>query len=44
MTYKNIQYSPQMIFLDNIKSDSAKEVIKNNSASLVDIGDGVFLL
>jgi len=42
MSYKEILYSPQMIFLDNVKSDPKKEVIKKESASLIDIGDGVF--
>ncbi|HNX22728.1 MAG TPA: 3-hydroxyacyl-CoA dehydrogenase/enoyl-CoA hydratase family protein [Spirochaetota bacterium] len=42
MSYKDVQYSPQMIFLDNIKADKAKIVLGKESASLVDIGDGVF--
>lgn len=42
MSYKDILYSPQMIFLANIKTDRSKTVIETPSASLVDIGDGVF--
>lgn len=42
MSYRDIQYSPQMIFLDNVKSDTKKVIIKKESASLVDLGDGVF--
>ncbi len=41
-SYKDVQYSASMIFLDNVKSDAKKEVIKTKSASLIDIGDGVF--
>jgi len=41
-SYKNIQYSPNMVFLSNIKVDKAKVVLGTPSASLVDIGDGVF--
>jgi 3-hydroxyacyl-CoA dehydrogenase len=41
-SYKDIQYSPQMIFLANVKTDKSKVVIGTPSASLVDIGDGVF--
>ena len=41
-SYKDIQYSPQMIFLANIKTDKSKIVIGTPSASLVDIGDDVF--
>jgi 3-hydroxyacyl-CoA dehydrogenase len=44
MSYKDIQYSPQMIFLANIKADKSKVVLGKQSASLVDIGDGVFCL
>jgi len=44
MSYKDIQYSPQMIFLANIKADKAKVVKGNASSSLIDIGDGVFCL
>ena len=42
MSYKDVQYSPQMIFLDNVKADKAKVVLSKPSASLIDIGDGVF--
>jgi len=42
VSYKDIQYSPQMIFLANIKTDKSKIVIGTPSASLVDIGDDVF--
>ena len=41
-SYRDIKYSPQMIFLDSIKSDPKKEVIRTKSASLIDLGDGVF--
>ncbi|HOP30620.1 MAG TPA: 3-hydroxyacyl-CoA dehydrogenase/enoyl-CoA hydratase family protein [Spirochaetota bacterium] len=41
-SYRDIQYSPQMIFLANIKTDKSKTVMGTPSASLVDIGDGVF--
>jgi len=41
-SYKNILYSPQMIFLDNVKADKAKVVYSNNSVSVIDLGDGVF--
>lgn len=41
-SYRDILYSPQMIFLDNIKTDLTREVIKTKSASLIDIGDGIF--
>ncbi len=41
-SYKDIQYSPQMIFLANIKTDKSKIAIDTPSASLVDLGDGVF--
>jgi 3-hydroxyacyl-CoA dehydrogenase len=33
-----------MIFIDNIKADKAKVVLSKPSASLIDIGDGVFCL
>jgi len=41
-SYKDIVYSPNMVFLSNIKADKSKVVVSNNAASLVDIGDGVF--
>ena len=41
-SYKNIPYSPKMVFLSNIKADKAKVVLGNEACSLVDIGDGVF--
>ncbi|MFA5518891.1 MAG: 3-hydroxyacyl-CoA dehydrogenase/enoyl-CoA hydratase family protein, partial [Spirochaetota bacterium] len=41
-SYKNVPYSPNMVFLSNIKADKSKVVIGTESASLVDIGDGVF--
>jgi len=41
-SYQNIPYSPNMVFLSNIKADKAKVVLGNDSCSLVDIGDGVF--
>ncbi len=41
-SYKNIPYSPNMVFLANIKADKSKVVLGNDSCSLVDIGDGVF--
>jgi 3-hydroxyacyl-CoA dehydrogenase len=41
-SYKDIPYSPNMIFLANIKADKSKVVLGNESCSLVDIGDGVF--
>jgi len=41
-SYKDIPYSPNMVFLANIKADKSKVVIGTPSASLVDIGDGVF--
>jgi 3-hydroxyacyl-CoA dehydrogenase len=44
MSYKDIPYSPNMIFLSNIKAEKSKIVLGNKSASLVDIGDGVFCL
>jgi 3-hydroxyacyl-CoA dehydrogenase len=40
-SYKDIVYSPQMIFLEDLKADKAKVVKGNKSASLVDLGDGV---
>jgi 3-hydroxyacyl-CoA dehydrogenase len=39
--YKPVKYSSNMIFLDNLKADK-KEVKGNASASLIDLGDGVF--
>jgi 3-hydroxyacyl-CoA dehydrogenase len=42
MSYRDIHYSPQMIFLDNVKSDPKTVVMKKESASLIDLGDGVF--
>ncbi len=42
-SYKDVQYSPNMIFLANLKEDN-KVVKGNESASLIDIGDGVFNL
>lgn len=41
-SYKNIPYSPNMVFLANIKADAKKVVLGTSSASLVDIGDDVF--
>ncbi len=41
-SYKNIPYSPNMVFLANIKADKSKVVLGNDSCSLVDIGDGVY--
>ncbi len=41
-SYKDIQYSPNMVFLSNIKADKAKVVLGTPSASLVDIGNDVF--
>lgn len=41
-SYKNIPYSPNMVFISNIKADKSKVVIGTDSASLVDIGDDVF--
>ncbi len=41
-SYKDVQYSPSMIFLANVKADKAKVVKGNSSCSLVDIGDGVY--
>ena len=41
-SYKNIPYSPNMVFLANIKADKSKTVLGNDACSLVDIGDGVF--
>ena len=41
-SYKDIPYSPNMVFLSNIKADKSKVVITNPSASLIDIGDDVF--
>ena len=41
-SYKAVSYSPQMIFLENIKADKSKVVLGNKGASLVDIGDGIF--
>jgi len=41
-SYKNIPYSPNMVFLSNIKADKSKVVLGNEACSLVDIGDGVF--
>jgi 3-hydroxyacyl-CoA dehydrogenase len=44
MSYKDVPYSPSMIFLSNIKADASKVVKGNASCSLIDIGDGVFCL
>jgi len=41
-SYKDVPYSPNMVFLSNIKTDKAKIPVSTPSASLVDIGDGVF--
>jgi len=41
-SYKNVSYSPNMVFLSNIKADAKKVVYKTDGASLVDIGDGVY--
>jgi len=41
-SYKNVPYSPSMVFLSNIKADKSKVVLGNDACSLVDIGDGVF--
>jgi len=41
-SYKDVPYSPNMLFLSNIKADKSKVVLGNKSCSLVDIGDGVF--
>ncbi len=41
-SYKNVPYSPNMVFLSNIKADKSKVVLGTNSASLVDIGNDVF--
>lgn len=41
-SYKNVPYSPNMVFLANIKADAKKVVLGTPSASLVDIGDDVF--
>ncbi|HQP49500.1 MAG TPA: 3-hydroxyacyl-CoA dehydrogenase/enoyl-CoA hydratase family protein [Spirochaetota bacterium] len=43
-SYKNVPYSPNMVFLSNIKADKSKVVLGTPSASLVDIGDDVFCL
>lgn len=43
-SYKDIKYSPQMIFLSNIKADKSKVVLGNKSCSLVDIGNDVFCM
>jgi 3-hydroxyacyl-CoA dehydrogenase len=42
-TYKEIQYEPTNIKLDILKKNN-KVVEENSSASLIDIGDGVFCL
>mgnify|MGYP001087869747 CR=1 FL=1 len=39
--YTAIQPSPQILLLNEIKSDQAKVLDRNTSASLVDLGDGV---
>ncbi len=41
-SYKDIPYSPSMVFLSNIKADKSKIAISTPSASLIDIGDGVY--
>ena len=41
-SYKNVPYSPNMVFLSNIKADKSKVVLGNDACSIVDIGDGVF--
>jgi 3-hydroxyacyl-CoA dehydrogenase len=41
-SYKDVPYSPNMVFLSNIKADAKKVVLGTDSASLVDIGDDVF--
>ncbi|MBN1652437.1 MAG: enoyl-CoA hydratase/isomerase family protein [Deltaproteobacteria bacterium] len=42
-TYKDVKLSDNIIFLANLKEDK-KEVLSNESASLIDLGDGVFCL
>ena len=41
-SYKNVPYSPSMVFLSNIKADKSKVVLGNSDCSLVDIGNDVF--
>ena len=41
-SYKDVPYSPDMVFLANIKADKAKVVLGNSDCSLVDIGNDVF--
>ena len=41
-SYKDVPYSPNMVFLSNIKADKSKVVLGTPSASVVDLGDGVF--
>ncbi len=40
-SYKEIKFSSKMIFLKTLRADN-KVVKSNNSASLIDLGDGVF--
>jgi len=42
-TYKDVKVAENVIFLENLKQDK-KEVLSNNDASLIDLGDGVFCL
>ena len=41
--YKDVKLSESMIFLSSLRADK-KVAIKNDSASLIDLGDGVFCL
>ena len=42
-SYKDIVQNEKMIFLADLKADN-KEVMSNDAASLIDLGDGVFCL
>ncbi|MBU0994306.1 MAG: 3-hydroxyacyl-CoA dehydrogenase/enoyl-CoA hydratase family protein [Proteobacteria bacterium] len=42
-SYKDLVLSEKMIFLADLKADN-KEVMSNEAASLIDLGDGVFCL
>jgi len=42
-TYKDVKVADNVIFLANLKQDK-KEVLANDAASLIDLGDGVFCL
>jgi len=40
--YEKIMLNEKMIFLANVKTDKAKVLLANESASLLDLGDGIF--